>query len=219
MIQSLKFQDTEESKLFVTGCPHLGHKREFIWQTRGYNSPEEHTKGVVDKINETCRPTDKLLILGDFCLNTPFESFLSIIKQIQPELIFLRGNHNNSWEKPYLEHCKEKFGYEVVGYKWLDKITYLGDYVTFKWNGQTCIGNHYPYYVYDGIGHGIFSLVSHSHGTCELTLPSDKRMKQLDCGWCVHKKPLSFKEIKDIMDSKGIPEHDRHDKNTTSSLH
>jgi len=49
--------------------------------------------------------------------------------------------------------------------------------------------------------------------------PEDKRMKQLDCGWDLHKKPLDFKEIMSIMDKKGrefLPDH--HDRETNGGF-
>ena len=211
-----KFRDTDNCKLFITGCPHVGHKQPFIWEKRGYVSPEAHTKGVIDKINEVCRSTDILFVLGDFCLNTSREEFLQYIKDINCELWFIDGNHPNPWKKMYLEHCDEKFGYQVVKYKWLNKITYWGHYVEMVWNNKSLVANHYPFYVFNAMQHGCWSLVSHSHGTCSISLPTDLTMKQLDCGWDVHFKPLSFEEIKQIMDKKGICVNDSHDKHTSS---
>ncbi len=213
MIKTLHFKDSDSNKLFVTGCPHLNHNPKWdnpIWKIRGYNSADEMTTGIIRQINETCLSTDTLLVLGDFCLNTPPEAFYSLIKRIHCKLAFLRGNHNNSWEKLYYNHCIEKFGYEVIGYEWLDKITYLGDYLQLTWNNQIFVANHYPLYVWDKMSSGCISLVSHSHGNCELTKPQDTRMKQIDCGWDVWRKPISFKEIMDCANKKGIFKGDHH---------
>jgi calcineurin-like phosphoesterase family protein len=213
MIKSLKFHDTEDSKLYVTGCTHLNHDPKWenpIWKMRGYNSSSDMTSGIINKINEICRPTDYLLVLGDFCLNTPPEAFINLIARISPKLQFIRGNHNNSWEKMYYDHCIEKFGYEVVGYEWMNKITYLGDYVNLIWNGKLFIGNHYPYYVFDKMSNSAVSLVSHSHGNCDLTKPTDLRMKQIDCGWDVWAKPISFSEIEACAAKKQIFKVDHH---------
>lgn len=210
MKEYIKFKDSLECKLYVTGCLHLGHLLEGVWKSRGYNSPLEHTNGLIRTINETCREQDVLLVLGDFCLNTSEEQFYQYLKDIKPKLWFLKGNHNNPWIKLYFKHSKEKFGYEVRCYEWLNKITYWGDYLHLSWNKQITICNHYPYYVFDMIKVGGWSLVSHSHGSCQLTRPENLTMKQLDCGWDIHKKPLTFEEIQLIMLRKGIPAHDHH---------
>jgi len=213
MIKTLTFKDGDDGNLFVTGCPHLNHDPRWevpIWKSRGYNSADEMTSGILDKINTTCKPMDTLLILGDFCLNTPIDKFYNLIGRINPKLWFIRGNHNNSWEKEYYNHCIEKFGYEVVGYEWLNKILYLGDYINLIWNGKLFICNHYPYYVFDKMSNGAVSLVSHSHGNCDLTLPTDLRMKQIDCGWDVWATPISFREIEKCADKKQIFKADHH---------
>lgn len=213
MIKTLKFEDSDNSKLFVTGCPHLNHNPKWdnpIWKMRGYNSADEMTTGIIREINSKCLSTDILLVLGDFCLNTGEEQFYSIINRIYPKLWFIRGNHNNPWEKAYLNHCIENFGYEVVGYEWLNKITYLGDYCQLLWNKQLFICNHYPFYVFDKMKNGAISLVSHSHGSCELSHPDNSRMKQIDCGWDIWKTPISFREIMDCANKKQIFKADHH---------
>lgn len=212
MIKTLKFNDAE-SKLFITGCSHLNHSPKWdnpIYKIRGYDSADEMTTQIINKINETCAANDSLLILGDFCLNTTEEQFYSLIKRINCSLLFVRGNHNNPWEKLYLNHCIEKFGFEVLGYQWLDKITYLGDYLQLTWNNQIFVANHYPFYIWDKVSSGCISLVSHSHGNCDLTHPNDNRMKQIDCGWDVWRKPISFKEIMDCANKKAIFKADHH---------
>ncbi len=214
MIKNLHFKDEPtEGNLLVTGCLHLNHAPKWdnpIWAMRGYASADEMTSRIISRINDSCRSIDTLLVLGDFCLNTTKEQFLSLITRINCKMLFIRGNHNNPWEKMYLEHCQEKFGYEAIGYQWLDKITYLGDYCQLIWNKQLFIANHYPFWIWDHISHGAISLVSHSHGSCELTLPNDTRMKQIDCGFDVWKKPVSFSEIMECANKKGIHKADRH---------
>jgi len=213
MIEKLKITDTDSSKLFVTADLHLNHNPDWqnpIYKIRGYNSAQEMTKGIIRQINETCLSTDRLLVSGDFCLNTTEEEFYTLIRNINPKMYFLRGNHNNPWEKLYLNHCKENFGFEVVGYEWLDKITYLGDYQLFSWNKQFFCCTHFPMYVWDYMKNGAISLVGHSHGSCQLSHPEDFSCKQIDVGWDVWKKPISFQEIMDCANTKKIVKRDHH---------
>lgn len=213
MINHLKFTDTDNNKLFVTGCPHLKHDPKWnkpIWAMRGYTSSEDMTRGIVRQINETCLATDTLLCLGDFCLNCSQEDFLTLVRNINCKMLFVRGNHNNPWEKMYLQECINLFGYEVIGYEWLNKITYLGDYVEFNWNKQLFLGFHYPIFIFNHMSHGAISLVSHSHGTCEFSHPNNKECKQIDCGWDVWRKPIGFKEIMDCANKKQIFKGDQH---------
>src|SRR5688572_6505201 len=105
---NLKFNDTEDCKMFLTSDLHCFHKQDFTWEKRGYSSREDHTWGVVKEINKTCRPTDILFCLGDFCLNTSEEEFYTLIGAIDCKLHLLLGNHPNPIYKLYKQHCKQK---------------------------------------------------------------------------------------------------------------
>lgn len=213
MIKKYNFSDSNDSKLFITGCLHLNHNPNWdnpIWKMRGFVSAEEMTYKIIDGINQECGANDKLLVLGDFCLNTTKEQFESLISRINCQMLFIRGNHNNPWEKLYFQHCIEKFGYEVIGYHWLNKITYFGDYIELHWNKQIFVCNHYPMLVWDKLSHGCIALNSHSHGSCKLTTPNDLSMKQIDVGWDVWRKPIGFKEIMSCANKKQIHKWDGH---------
>ncbi len=205
----INFKDSSEKKLFVTGCLHLNHNPS--WETplhkmRGYESSLEMTEDIISIINQTCRTSDVLLVLGDFCLNTSFEKFCSDVQRINPQIWFVAGNHNSPWEKAFESG-------QTNG--WKNKVDVLGPYIEMVWNKQFVVANHYAFQVWNGSHHGSWSLCSHSHGSLETILPSFEGAKQLDCGWDVHRKPLSFEEIKEIMSKKSISMPDHHNKGTT----
>lgn len=208
------FDDSEDCRFGVLADPHLGHKLSAVWQKRGFNSADEHTDAVIDSINNSLRQQDKLLIIGDFCLNTTHAQFLEYINRINCELIFLRGNHDNGWYPEYLKHCQETFGYEVIGYKWLNKITYQGYYLKFRWRNLKCIAFHFPMLVWESGHHNSIALVGHTHQSCDLTKANNLEMKQLDCGFELMKRPLLFNDINNIMSKKGWKQLSHHDKNT-----
>lgn len=217
---SLKFTDTEQSKLFVTGCPHFNHDPKWsnpLWKMRGYDSSEDMTLDIIYKINEECRDTDTLLILGDFCLNTDIDEFFELIELIEPQVWMLRGNHNNPWEKQYNRWSIEKYGHIALGEEW-QGMKFLGDYIELIWNKKKFICNHYPYAIWNGMQNGFMSLHSHNHGSYIPSLPDSIDGKQLDCGWDVHKKPLTFDEIMDIMNKKHIILKDHHDVDTNGGF-
>jgi calcineurin-like phosphoesterase family protein len=217
----INFKDSPERKLFVTGCLHLNHNPS--WETplhkmRGYESSLEMTEDIISIINQTCKSSDVLLVLGDFCLNTSFEKFCSDVQRINPELWFVSGNHDSPWKKEFEKFCLAEYGFVLGDYRlglWQDKIKVLGPYIETVWNKQFIVANHYAFQVWNGSHHGSWSLCSHSHGSLETILPSFANGKQLDCGWDVHKKPLSFEEIKEIMSKKSISMPDHHNKETT----
>lgn len=66
--------------------------------------------------------------------------------------------------------------------------------------GQKIILNHYPLKSWKDIENGSWLLSGHEHGNFK----DIEKGKMLDIGWCRFKKPLSFLEIKEIMDSRKI---------------
>ena len=88
------------SRIWVTSDLHIGHNREFIYKTRGFNNIEEHDKKLVINWNELVDPADVVYILGDVMLkhnlqDTDFSYGLSILEQLNGKLIIIRGNHDS----------------------------------------------------------------------------------------------------------------------------
>lgn len=216
----INFKDSDNSKLFVTGCPHLNHNPSWdtpIYKMRGYDSAQEMTDSIIENINERCRESDNLLVLGDFCLNTSWTEFQELIWKIKPKIWMLHGNHNSPWGKEFENYCLNEYGFKlcVPHDNWLGKVNVLGYYVELNWNKKFMVCNHYAYQIWNKSHHKSWSLVSHSHGTLPTILPEYKNGKQLDCGWDVHGNPLDFNEISVIMNKKEVYNPDHHDEKTT----
>ena len=214
MLKTLKIKG-DESKIFFWGCLHIFHKQPFIWQARGYSSPEEHAEDVLDKINEVVAPDDMLFLLGDTFLNVPSvqacKDWLGRIKCQQVAILF--GNHNAGIS----DLCREQWGDDNEYYPVeisFGKYIY-GHYLEVEINGKLCTLSHFPLAVWNKSHHGAFNLHSHNHGTFIPSLPSDKTAKRLDCGRDVFDKPVSFKEIREIMKLKNTEIVDHHDHTTT----
>tara|TARA_R110000772_G_scaffold249530_2_gene363850 strand:+ start:33053 stop:33712 length:660 start_codon:yes stop_codon:yes gene_type:complete len=209
-----KFQDTAESKLYVSGCLHLNHDPKWkmpLWKARGFLSSKEMTDDIINGINKKCRKEDNLLVLGDFCLNTQFCEFLDLLDRINPKIWMIEGNHPNPWLKEYEKWSIEEFGHLALDVDWRG-MRYMGHYISLKWNNKSFVANHYPFAVWDGCQNGVLSIHSHNHGSYTPSLPkSNVGGKQLDCGYDVHRAPLSFEEITLIMDNKDIEVRDHHD--------
>jgi len=204
----INIRDTEEQRIFVTSDLHLGHQREFVWKARGYNSIQEHDNGVIQILNETVRPNDILLFLGDFCLNTPFAQFDTYLDKIACQNIWsIWGNHNNPHEKNvYRKLVGDKEQYPVK-YK---NMTYYGHYLEAILNGQFVVLFHYPIWVWNEMKNGAWMLCGHSHYSFPHTKADNVYGKILDVGWDGHGKPWNLQEITDVMNSKRFVALDHH---------
>lgn len=192
---------TEEvyNKIFVTSDTHFGHDKDFLYMPRGYNNPQEMNEDMIKTINDCVGEDGILLHLGDFCLNTSLEDYQNILRKLKiKEIWMIWGNHNNPIQKSYGGSSEQ-----VAAYNQGVFIKYLGDYFTFRKGRKTFVCFHYPISVWDGMGRGSMLLCGHSHGHFQLSRPEDTTHKILDCGWDIHKKPISLAEVETIMNSKG----------------
>lgn len=221
------FNDSEDCKLYITSDVHLNHKKEFLWRQRGFSSVEEHNNFIIKTINQTCRPQDILFCLGDFCLNTHPDKLLGLINSIHCTQWWLSGNHNNPWEKKYIEQSNDFlsdinttflspwFDNVIKGIQLLDTNVFIFDsYLEFAWNGQMVTFFHYPIAVWNQMQHGAWNACGHSHYSYPPSRADNFDLKQLDCGWEGHNKPWSFEEIKEVMDKKAVKQLDHHNKDT-----
>lgn len=208
----LKVTDSSESKVWFSSDFHLGHNKEFVWKTRGFNSFEEHTYGVINTLNNMVAPQDKLFFLGDFCLNTTPDKFHQYIDQIKCQNIYmLWGNHNNPTERIYKTEIYNTFGKDLKVYPFTYKnLIFMGDYLEIFVNGKIIVLSHYPHSVWNFMKEGAYMLCGHSHYSFKETQSNHKYGKILDVGWDGKGSPYSLNEINLIMDSKAVKEVDHH---------
>lgn len=195
-----KITDDIYNKLFVTSDTHFGHNKEFIYKNRGYNSPEEMNEDMINIINSKVGPDGTLLHLGDFCLNTTKEQYENILKKLRiKEIWMLWGNHNNPIQRNYGGTVEQVCAFNRGVF-----IRYLGHYYTFRKGKNAFVCFHFPISVWDSINEGTMHLCGHSHGHNQISRPEDTTRKILDCGWDIHKAPLTMQEIETIMSTKKL---------------
>jgi calcineurin-like phosphoesterase family protein len=206
--------ESPDLTVWFTSDLHLGHKRDFVWEARGYKSAENHTNSIIETINDCVREGDILFNMGDLCLNTTRQELDNYLDRIVCKNMWcLWGNHNNPHEKniyrPERDKLTNKGVREVYPVKYKN-LTYLGHYYEVKVNDQAIVLFHYALQVWNHCGNGAWALVGHSHGSLPTILPGASYGKILDVGWDVFKKPMSFSELKLIMDEKPILAVDHH---------
>ena len=194
-------------KVFFTSDFHGEHAQPFLWESRGFASPQAHTDGVIQSINDRVGTHDHLFNLGDFVLNCSREKFEQILSRINCQNIyFLWGNHNSQVKQAYKETILKDFGRQdievyPVRYK---NLIFIGSYFEAIINGQPIVMSHYPLYSWNFMRKGSWMLSGHEHCAVKEHLPEGNGGKILDVGWDYYKKPLAFEEIKSIMMKKSV---------------
>lgn len=195
-----KLDQATYDKLFVTSDTHFNHDKEFIYAKRGYENPRQMTDAMIEIINSTVGEDGILLHLGDFCLNSTQKDVSYIMSKLRIKALWLLwGNHNNPIQKSYGGRVQQVCEWNTGLF-----IRYLGHYFTFRRGPKEFVCFHFPVAIWNGLSKGAMHLCGHSHGGFPQSLPTARNGKILDCGWDVHNKPLTMKEIEDIMDKKPI---------------
>ena len=209
---ALKIKSTTDSKVYFSSDFHLGHDRPFVWESRGHVSQEAHTDFVINKVNETIRPTDHLFYLGDFCLNTNEDQFESYLSRILCQNVYmLWGNHNNPVYKIYQREVLSKYGENIKVYPFRYRnVVFLGDYQEALIDGKIVVMMHYPINVWNFMKEGAYMLCGHSHYSFDKTRADSKQGLILDVGWDGKSSPYSTDEIDEIMLRKSIKVVDHH---------
>lgn len=190
----LKLTKCQYDNLFVTSDLHFGHKQKFVYEDRGYKSPEQMDADIIGVINDKVGKDGILLHLGDLSLNTSEQRLVQIFSELKiKEFWNLWGNHN----QPLFSLKYKPYNFNLINY---------GHYLTMSYEKNDFICFHFPIMAWEGMFRGSMHLCGHSHGKNPLSRIEAKQSKILDCGWDIHSKPLSMKEIEKIMETKLIPQ-------------
>lgn len=212
-----KFED-KPTEIWFTGCTHIFHNREFIWQKRGYKSIEDHAKAVQEKINSLVQPHHILFHLGDGFLNsTPQKAKEWLVGLNVHRIYYVTGNHESATGQLYRAAKQDKGiaeGYEVYPLDYLN-LTFVGPQVLVAVKNRFMTLTHFPMAVWDSSHHGAWNIHSHNHGSYPESLPEHREFKRLDVGWDVFHRPVSLLEIDEIMARKAVKIVDHHNSHTT----
>jgi calcineurin-like phosphoesterase family protein len=188
------FHSHFNTNTFFLGCAHINHtnicKGVSKWTSGGmrdFTNLDTMNNAIINNVNANVKESDHLFLLGDilFGPKVRFHEFFSRINCRNLYLLF--GNHCD-WIRNDIE--------KLSRFKW------YGDYLEIFINKQLLCLFHYPINEWRDCHKGSYCICSHSHGGNEFSNPNTSKYKCLDVGWDVFNKPVSFIEIKAIMDTK-----------------
>jgi calcineurin-like phosphoesterase family protein len=80
---------------------HLGHKNILQYCRPWFASIEEHDAKIIESINNTCKPSDTLWLLGDIAFT---KKSLDLLKDVKCQLRLVGGNHDTFSSATYLKY-------------------------------------------------------------------------------------------------------------------
>ena len=173
--------------IYFTADTHFGHKNIIKYAKRPFNNVEEMDYRIINNWNSVVGKNDTVYHLGDFalCSKTKLDYILNLLNG---SICLIRGNHEKS-----AEACKSRF-------RWIKDYYELNVRdEDFHKGKQTIVLSHYAFRVWNKSHWGTYHLYGHSHGMLE----DDEKMLSFDIGVDCHNfKPLSYQEVKNIMQQK-----------------
>lgn len=132
-----------ESGIFFTSDTHFGHSKIIDYCKRPFSSIEEHDKALIQNWNNTVGQDDTVFHLGDFAYgNSQF--IANIIKQLNGNIILIKGNHDLKNMNPIL-------------YNMFSDVVYQARILIDK---QTVYLNHFPFLCF---AHGDINLYKNNY--------------------------------------------------------
>ncbi len=178
----------ESRPLFISDT-HFGHANIIKYSKRPFTDVDHMNESMIANWNSKVRSTDTVFHLGDigFGNNLP-----KILNRLNGEIILIEGNHD-----PKL----------IRDPRIRNRFSRICDVYTLKYQGQEIFMSHYAHRVWNKSHRGGWHLYGHSHGS----LPDDPNSRSFDVGVDCHNYfPLTFEEVKKIMDAKNWSPIDHH---------
>lgn len=120
--------------VYFTSDLHIGHKKEFVYLARGFESIEEHDEAILANWNATVSEKDEVYLLGDVMLNDK-EYGLEILRKLNGHIHIIRGNHDTDEKIKKYAECDNVVEVVAAAYLRAGKNTlYLSHYPTLVSN-------------------------------------------------------------------------------------
>lgn len=81
--------------IYITSDTHFDHERIIELCKRPFKNVEEMNEGLIKNWNDTVKPEDFVVNLGDVCFGT-LERYKEIYSRLNGSQLILRGNHDKS---------------------------------------------------------------------------------------------------------------------------
>ena len=218
MFKTLKFKGNEEN-FWGIGDTHFRHSKNFILEPRQFKSVEEHDSTLISRWNNLVKPTDTIFHLGDFVFNDPtgehFMRFCNVLNFCN--LFLLKGNHVSGHLQTYRNELRKQFPNSVDEYNMLNyevyplelklnsckSVFFLPEYAEIEINGQQVVLSHYALRSWNNMARGSETWHGHEHGgDPRSSFGNTTNGKIVDLSIENSKGPISFGEIRKIMDKK-----------------
>jgi calcineurin-like phosphoesterase family protein len=195
----------DKDKLFFTADPHYFHHNIIKFCNRPFKNVEEMNSTLIKNWNSVVPKDGVTFLLGDVGFGSASD-LRKIIDQLNGKIFLINGNHDNPAKN---DLCIKRFEQFNVANdeRWKDYFELKVEDKDAPRGVQTIVLFHYPILEWNGKFHGYWHTHGHSHNNIHKSNFGEDyyRNKVIDVGVDGNNyAPLSYQNMKDIMDSKGI---------------
>lgn len=174
-------------KLYFTSDTHFGHHAVIGYTHRPWKDVDEMDAALIDGWNSVVPADGWLFHLGDVSFRGNAAT-LDILGRLHGRKVLLRGNHDHGLSAA----CKAMF-------------EGIHDYLELKVEAQRIVLCHFAFESWNAMHRGAWHLHGHSHGSLRAF------GRRVDVGVdCWNGKPMSFDELRTIIDQRPIETRDHH---------
>lgn len=214
LYKPLSFKGYDPNNIFVWSDLHLGHNKEFIYKPRGFDSVEEHDAALRQRWQTHLNPESMIFILGDIMFgHRADERLLSFFQDVPFKICFLMGGNHHAGFKQLLEDTNDNLEL-FLDVDESRAVQFLPNYVEAYIGGLFYVMCHYPIISANRQGKHDFGGMIHGH--CHGNLRRNDFAKQiyknrvLDVGVECMPSPVSFREIRRVLDDTANKSYDHH---------
>lgn len=190
----------DTQNIFFTSDLHFGHSNVINFDNRPFDDVDTMNDTIIKNWNDKIPKDGIVFFMGDFSFKS-LKQTQKIFEQLNGQIHWINGNHDRWKVISKIEGIKSI--QNMLDLKVLDS-----DVVDTRFNGRQSITLcHYPILVWDKHHHGAWHLHGHCHQNLVDTEFGNKyyQRKVIDVGTNGHNyTPLSYKDIKDIMNNKTV---------------
>lgn len=169
---------------FFTADLHLSHENIIKYSNRPFANAQEMNEMLIDNFNTTVPKHGITYILGDVSFDKNVGNTISMLNKLNGKLVLIAGNHDTR-------------NLKVSGFR--DCFSDIYSLLDIKIDTYSITLCHYAMVTWNKSHRGALMLHGHSHGM----LKDDPNVLRIDVGVdCHNYKPISFKEVNDIMSTK-----------------
>jgi calcineurin-like phosphoesterase family protein len=200
----------ETQNLFFTSDFHVGHENVIRFDGRPFKDTSEMNETLISNWNRVVGEDDIVFYLGDLSMRCHPSTVKWFVEQLNGKIHFFMGNHDRYRDIRNLNRFEKIWGDDDVqgaGKIQVKDLDAKGGY-------QHIEMSHYPILSWNKGHHGAW----HIHGHCHQSMTKNPDMswyykrKVIDAGcngWDY--TPISYTQLKNIMDQKSISSVDHHE--------